>query len=251
MSGAVALGLAGGDEEAGSAQFPHVLGDVVLGGAAGMFALHLGHRFLSEAGWDPATRVLRPPAEHRFLGRPLCTAPGCTATANGVCSQCRTRLERAGLALADARLLPPPSGRAWTRAGDGACRVEQCPRPWVNAEHPLCRSHLGHQQVLGIHDVAEFAALTDTRPLVSLGVCAVAACDRQLLRLPRGVLRHAPAAAAAIPPSENGARRGPLACHRAAGHPCRPGQPCWARPAGRGAGTVRPPATRRAGHQDP
>ncbi len=179
MSGTVALELAGGGE-AGSAQFPHVLGDVVLGAAAAQLAQHLGHRFLSQAGWDPATRVLRPPPEHRFLGRPLCTAPGCTATANGVCSQCRTRLARAGLTLADARLLPPPSGRAWTRAGDGACGVQQCPRPWVNAEHPLCRSHLGHQQVLGMDDVAGFAALTDTRPLVSLGVCAVVACDRQL-----------------------------------------------------------------------
>lgn len=100
MSGTVALELAGGGDEAGSAQFPHVLGDVVLGGAAAQLAQHLGHRFLSQAGWDPATRVLRPPPEHRFLGRPLCTAPGCTATANGVCSQCRTRLARAGLTLA-------------------------------------------------------------------------------------------------------------------------------------------------------
>jgi integrase len=181
VSGTVVLELAGGgDEKAGSAQFPHVLCDVALVGAAAEFARRLEHRFLSEAGWDPAARMLRPPAEHRFLGRPVCMAPGCTATANGVCSECRRRLERAGWDLADARLLPLPSGRAWTRPGDGACRIEQCPRPWVNAEHPLCRSHLDDQQALGMDDVAEFAALTDTRPLLSLGVCAVAACNRQL-----------------------------------------------------------------------
>ncbi len=183
MNATVALVFdGGGGDGAGATPVPHVLGDVVLGGSAAELAQQLGHRFLSGAGWDPATLVLSPPAEHRFLGRPLCAAPGCTATgtANGVCSQCRTRLERAGLALADARLLPPPSGRAWTQAGDGACRVEHCPRPWVNAEHPLCRSHLGDQQVLGNDDVAEFAALTGTRPRASLGVCAVLACDRQL-----------------------------------------------------------------------
>ena len=126
MSGTVALELADGDE-AGSAQFPHALCDVALVGAAAEFARRLEHRFLSEAGWDPVARMLRPPAEHRFLGRLLCTAPGCTATANGVCSECRRRLERAGLALADARLLPPPSGRPtarwrWSSGGVQALR---------------------------------------------------------------------------------------------------------------------------------
>lgn len=181
MSSTVALEVTDADRVE-SAPVPHVLGDVVLVGAAAQLARRLEHRFLSEAGWVPATRVLSPPADHRFLGRPLCTAPGCTATgtATGVCSQCRTRMERAGLALAEARLLPTPSGRAWTGAGDGACRVTQCPRPWVNAEHPLCRSHLDEQQALSLDDVAEFAALTGTRARASLGVCGVLACDRQL-----------------------------------------------------------------------
>jgi hypothetical protein len=50
-------------------EFPHVLGGVVLIGAAARLAAMLDRRFLDEAGWDPRTRVLSLPAEHRLLGR--------------------------------------------------------------------------------------------------------------------------------------------------------------------------------------
>jgi integrase len=96
-----------------------------------------------------------------------------------VCLECRRRLKRHGLALAEVGMLPPPAGRAWTRPGDGACRVAGCPRPWVNVEHPLCRAHLDHQRALDV-SVTAFVVRPDTRPLASLGGCAVAACDREL-----------------------------------------------------------------------
>jgi integrase len=179
VSGALALSLAGRNNEAGSAEFPHVLRGVVLTGQAAALAGRLDPEFLAEAGWDPATRVWSPPADHRLLGRPICRAPGCLTTANGVCLECRGRLERRGLALAEVGMLPPPAGQAWARPGDGACRVAGCPRPWVNAEHPLCRAHLDHQRALEV-SVTAFAARPAARPLESLGVCAVAACDREL-----------------------------------------------------------------------
>jgi len=179
VSGAIALSLGARDGEVGSAEFPHVLRGVVLTGQAGALAGRLDPEFLAEAGWDPATRVWSPPAGHRLLGRPICAAPGCSTTANGVCLQCRRRLERRGLAVAEVGMLEPPAGRAWTRPGDGTCRVAGCARPWCNAEDPLCRAHLDQQRALGVC-VVEFVARPDARALQSLGVCAVAACHRQL-----------------------------------------------------------------------
>ncbi|MGH3614310.1 MAG: hypothetical protein ACRDRK_17320 [Pseudonocardia sp.] len=163
-----------------SGQFPHVLAGVVLTGQAAVLAGRLDPRFLTETGWDPATRVWSPPAGDRLLGRRICAAPGCLSTANGVCLQCRRRLEQRGLGVAEVGMLPPPVGRAWTRPGDGACRVGGCPRPWTNVEDPLCRAHLDLQRVLGEDCVAEFVARPDVGALPSLGVCAVTACRRQL-----------------------------------------------------------------------
>jgi len=180
MSAVASLAPADNDREEARGRFEHVLAGVALAGEAAVLARRLDPGFLSGAGWDPETWVLTPPAGHRFLGRPRCAAPGCTATSNGVCSGCRRRLASAGLGPADVSQLPPlPAGRAWVRPGDGACRVAGCPRPWVKAEHPLCRSHLDDQQARGV-DVAEFTALPGTVPLPSFGACAVTACDRQL-----------------------------------------------------------------------
>lgn len=161
-------------------EFPHVLTGVALTGQAAALAARLDPRFLTETGWDPATRVWSPPAAHRFLGRPICAAPGCSTTADGVCLQCRKRLAHHGLGVGEVGMLAPPAGRAWTRPGDGTCRVPGCPRPWRNAEDPLCRAHLDQQRALGDGGVAEFLVRPDARALPSLGVCAVAACPRQL-----------------------------------------------------------------------
>jgi hypothetical protein len=59
---------------------------------------------LEEAGWDPADRVLSLPACHPLLGRTLCRADGCPATAQGtkaggLCQGCFARLRRAGRIL--------------------------------------------------------------------------------------------------------------------------------------------------------
>ena len=179
MSAVASLAPADNDREVARERFEHVLAGVALAGEAAVLARRLDSGFLSGAGWDPETWVLTPPAGHRFLGLPRCAAPGCPATSNGVCSGCRRRLAAAGLGVTDVSQLPPlPAGRAWVRPGDGACRVAGCPRPWVKAESPLCRSHLDDQQARGV-GVAEFAALPGTVPLTSFGVCAVTACDRQ------------------------------------------------------------------------
>ncbi len=185
MSEAIVLRL-GVDSDGGtgpverSGQFPHVLAGVVFTGQAAVLAAGLDPAFLAETGWEPVTRLWSPPAVHRLLGRPICAAPGCSTTANGVCLQCRRRLEQHGLAVAEVGMLAPPSGRAWTRPGDGSCRVGGCPRPWTNADDPLCRAHLDQQRALGNGSVAEFVARPGARALPSLGVCAVAACARQL-----------------------------------------------------------------------
>ena len=184
MSEAVPLSLAAGrGGEAGpagrSGQFPHVLSGVVLTGPAAVLAAGLDPTFLTETGWDPTTRGWSPPPAHRLLGRPICAASGCSTTAEGVCLQCRRRLEQRGLTVAEVGMLGPPAGRAWTRPGDGTCRVAGCPRPWTNAEDPLCRAHLDQQRALG-GSVAEFVAGPHARALPSLGVCAVTACARQL-----------------------------------------------------------------------
>jgi hypothetical protein len=65
-------------------EFADVLSGVALEGPAGRLAALLDPAFLAGAGWDPVTRVLSPPAGHKLLGRELCRAGGCTASAHGV-----------------------------------------------------------------------------------------------------------------------------------------------------------------------
>ena len=52
-----------------AARYGHVLAGVELDGPAQRLAALLDPSFLSEAGWDPASRVLSLPAGHRLLGR--------------------------------------------------------------------------------------------------------------------------------------------------------------------------------------
>ena len=65
---------------AGAAEYGHVLAGVKLDGPAQRLAALLDPSFLSEAGWDPADRVLSLPAGHRLLGRAVCRAGGCATT---------------------------------------------------------------------------------------------------------------------------------------------------------------------------
>ena len=138
--------------------------------------------FLAEAGWEPVTRTLTLASGHPLLGRRVCAAPGCRTTCGqhrGVCLDCRRRLGAAGLSLDDVALLPPPRGRRWLGPGDGACAVSGCPRPWTSSEAPLCHDHLAQCQRLDT-DITAFPFAGGVVPLPSFGVCAVAACHRQL-----------------------------------------------------------------------
>ena len=49
----------------------------------GGLAAGLDPTFLTETGWDPTAGWWSPPP-HRLLGRPICAAPGCSTTAEGV-----------------------------------------------------------------------------------------------------------------------------------------------------------------------
>lgn len=81
--------------------------------------------FLVEIGWDETDLVLRPPADHRQLGRPVCRAEGCGKTAHGasrICRGCTKALARHGLTEADIAVLPPRQ-----RSGPGRCVVPGLP----------------------------------------------------------------------------------------------------------------------------
>lgn len=134
--------------------------------------------FLSEAGWDPAARVLFPPPDHRLLGRPVCTAPGCAVTAPHrcrICTGCQRRLAQRGLGADQIELLPAREGRD---GGIGGCVVTGCARQWASGRARLCRHHLDQRQSLGL-GMAEFLAHPQTRALRAYRPCEVASCPRQ------------------------------------------------------------------------
>jgi hypothetical protein len=82
-------------DDGGEYEYGQVLAGVGLDGPAARLATLLDDEFLTEAGWDPQTRVLTLPAEHRLLGRKVCRVVGCPATAFGrlpeVCYSCFNR----------------------------------------------------------------------------------------------------------------------------------------------------------------
>lgn len=132
--------------------------------------------FLTKAGWDEADLVLRPPAEHRLLGRPVCRAPACGKSAHSasrICRGCTQSLARHGLVDADIALLPPRQ-----RSDPGRCVVPGCPRVWKSAPRQLCTSH-EHQRAKTLKlTLAEFLAHPAVGPLPPCGPCAASACTR-------------------------------------------------------------------------
>ena len=83
MTGAAAVAVLAASPAAGTgSEFPGVL-DGSCPGPAARLAGMLDQAFLTEAGWDPGSRVLSLPAGHRLLGRLVCRAGGCAATAHG------------------------------------------------------------------------------------------------------------------------------------------------------------------------
>ncbi len=181
---------------ADAAGFGHVLAGVALDGPAARLAGLAEAGFLTAAGWDPRLRVLAPPPAHPLLGRPLCRADGCAATAwNGrpgsVCRACWTRLAGLGLSaqeIASAPQLPAVPARAAGCAVTGCGRAPSAPRSL------LCVSHRNLYHLMGRPLLEEFLASPRARPLPPRDTCRVLAC---ILRSVCDELRRQQAAAIA------------------------------------------------------
>jgi integrase len=163
-----------------AAQHGHVLAGVELDGPAQRLAALLDPSFLSEAGWDPASRVLSLPAGHRLLGRAVCRVGGCATTEHaglgGVCHRCFTRLTGQGLTaeqIAGSPQLPPLPARV-TR-----CAVRGCQREPTVTQAILCEPHARQfRQRAGKPTIGQYLADPRVRPLPPFILCAVAACTR-------------------------------------------------------------------------
>jgi integrase len=172
---AAATNLAG---VAPAAEVAHVFAAEPVDGHAVALAARIDPRFLTELGWDPASLVLSPPAEHPLLGRPVCRVQGCPTTAPTrarVCASCQRRLVELGLSVDELELLGVRSDPA---RGPGGCVVVACAREWTSSRHMLCRAHLEQAETLEV-PAAEFASHPMAAPLAACGACAVAACVRQ------------------------------------------------------------------------
>ena len=161
-------------------EIPHVLGGVLLRGAAARLARGLDRRWLDEAGWDPRMRVLLLPAQHPLLGRRVCRVDGCAANVHAglpeVCHRCFTRLTRLGLRIPDIAAgagLPPAPAPA-DRCAVGGCRCEPTVRQAV-----LCEPHVRQfRQRRPVMSMEQFLADIRVRPLPPCPACLVAACTR-------------------------------------------------------------------------
>ena len=161
-------------------EFPHVLDGVALGGAAARLAGMLDRALLEEAGWDPTTRILFPPAQHRLLGRQVCRAEGCAGTVHndcpGVCYRCFTRLKRLGMSpagIAAARQLPAAPLPAEDCAMPG-CQCKPAVRRAVMCE-PHAQQFRGRRRPIPLE---QFLTDRRVRPLPPLPACLVLACTR-------------------------------------------------------------------------
>ena len=166
-------------------EFPHVLAGVVLDGPAARLAGMLDLGFLAEAGWDPASRVLSLPASHPLLGRTLCRADGCPATAHGItaaglCWSCFARLRRAGMSAAEIAASPRVPAASPRPAG---CLVPGCERMSPGGRQGqrtgLCVAHSRRFRRTPGMTIERFLADPAVRPLAALGPCHVAACARR------------------------------------------------------------------------
>jgi integrase len=165
--------------------FAAVLAEVALDGAAARLAQMTDPGFLAEAGWDPAARVLSLPAGHPLLGRMLCRAEGCPATAHGtktagLCWSCFARLRRAGMnadQIAASAQVPGPPARA------ARCLVPGCERMSPGGRQGqrtgLCVAHSRRFRRTPGMTIDRFLADPAVRPLAALGPCRVAACTRR------------------------------------------------------------------------
>jgi hypothetical protein len=164
-----------------------VLAGMALDEAAARLASMIDPSFLAGAGWDPVSRVLSFPAEHRMLGRRACRVNGCDSAAYpqcpGVCWRCLTWLKGLGMTagqIAGERQLPPrPAGE------ELLCAVPGCPRETpghrreaMTTQAVLCSVHKHQFRRKGSGTLEEFLADPGVRPLEPYGVCVVVSCSR-------------------------------------------------------------------------
>jgi integrase len=163
--------------------FGHLLTGADLTGSAAELAGGLDPAFLTEAGWDPAWRVLSLPAGHPLLGRTVCRVGGCISTAygtraGGVCWRCFTRLGAQGLTgpqIASLPELPPLPDRPAGCAVPGCQRMSPAPRSTLCAPH----SNQFRRGPCASLSLEQFTADPRVQPLPALGPCQVAACTRR------------------------------------------------------------------------
>jgi integrase len=166
------------DEE--SCDFPHVLDGAALSGAAAHLARALDRGLLDEAGWDPMTRVLHLPTQHRLLGRKVCRVQRCVGTVHNdapeICHRCFTRLTGMGMSVEDISATenlpaaPVPAQR---------CAVPQCRCTPTVRDAVMCEPHA--QQFRGRRipiSLEQFLSDPRVRPQPPLPACLVAACTR-------------------------------------------------------------------------
>ena len=178
MTAAVARAAGGSGQEA--TEFPHVLAGVGLDGPAAVLARALDKELLHEAGWDPATRILFLPAEHRLLGRKVCRVDRCAGTAHNdypdICHRCFTRLTRMGMTMDEiassdelpAAPVPAPH-----------CAVPECRCVPIVPGAELCEPHAANFRTRRIRvSVAEFARHPRVRPHPPSPPCLISACTR-------------------------------------------------------------------------
>ncbi|HEX9357875.1 MAG TPA: tyrosine-type recombinase/integrase [Streptosporangiaceae bacterium] len=184
MTGAVAVLAASPAADTGS-ELAGVLDGALLEGPAARLAGMLDQAFLTEAGWDPGSRVLSLPAAHPLLGRVVCRAGGCAATAHGtktggLCWRCFARLTRAGLSAAQITSspeLPPLPDRPPGCAVPGCRRMS--PGGRQGQRTGLCQAHSRRFRRVPGMTMERFLADPRVRPLPALGPCHVEACARK------------------------------------------------------------------------
>jgi len=161
-------------------EFPPVLAGVAFDGPAAALARALDRALLEEVGWDPASRILFLPAEHRLVGRKVCRVERCTATAHNdypdICHRCFTRLTGVGMTMEDiatsedlpAAPVPAPQ-----------CAVPQCRCVPTVRGAVLCEPHAQHFRNRRIPvTVEQFVRHPRVRPHPPLPACSVPACTR-------------------------------------------------------------------------
>jgi integrase len=165
---------------ADAGEFPYVLAGVLLDGAAAHLARRLEPDFLTEAGWDPRTRLLSLPAAHRLLGRQVCRAEGCDRSVRGglpmVCLRCFTRLT--GLGMSEAEIAAAPRLPAAPVRADH-CVVPECQCVPTMRQAVLCEPHARTFRARRPRQSMEqFLSDPRVRPFPASRRCEVAACIR-------------------------------------------------------------------------